>query len=383
MQISLQNYETLLSEIQKIIGQTEQRIVADVNHEKVKMVWEIGKMLDGHLLKNRKVGYGERLVFQLEKDVFISRKTLYRMHAFYKTYPILPTKDKGLSWSHYKSLMVVKSDEKRKYLEDLVIEKKLGSGDLQKKISAESKRKKKISKPKNQKLKFTRGVLFTYKLAELQGSGKTFVDCGFNVFVEAPSQSQRWTGFVIPPKRSVQSKNGNENEWEDGVANPVLQRGLQQVVSSVKNGEKISLRKSELNPNQLHTYKAYLDKVVDGDTLHVTLDLGFKIRHKEILRLAKINSPEAETFEGKKSSDELKKILADVPFLIVKTNKTDIYGRYVADVFLAGKRSPYLGGSSERVSGAMGVNDQAPEKVASEGVYLNQMLVDAGVAEVF
>jgi hypothetical protein len=126
MQISLQNYETLLSEIQKIIGQTEQRIVADVNHEKVKMVWEIGKMLDGHLLKNRKVGYGERLVFQLEKDVFISRKTLYRMHAFYKTYPILPTKDKGLSWSHYKSLMVVKSDEKRKYLEDLVIEKNLG-----------------------------------------------------------------------------------------------------------------------------------------------------------------------------------------------------------------------------------------------------------------
>lgn len=29
-------------------------------------------MLDEHLLKNSRVGYGERLIFQLEKDVFIS-----------------------------------------------------------------------------------------------------------------------------------------------------------------------------------------------------------------------------------------------------------------------------------------------------------------------
>ena len=137
------------------------------------------------------------------------------------------------------------------------------------------------------------------------------------------------------------------------------------MVESVKSGEKISLKKSKLNPDQLHTYKAYLDRVVDGDTLHVTLDLGFKIRHKEILRLAKINSPEADTFEGKKSSDALTKILADVPFLIVKTNKTDIYGRYVADVFLAGK------------------GETNSEKVAAEGMYLNQLLIDSGVAEVF
>ena len=154
-------------------------------------------------------------------------------------------------------------------------------------------------------------------------------------------------------------------------------KGDGEVVESTKVDEKISLRKlnlsryastgkkSNLDSEQLHTYKAYLDRVVDGDTINVTLDLGFKIRHKEILRLAKINSPEAETFEGKKSSDELKKILAEVPFLIVKTNKTDIYGRYVADVFLAGKGETDAG------------------KVAEEGVYLNQLLIDSGAAEVF
>jgi endonuclease YncB( thermonuclease family) len=302
-----------------------------VNHEKVLMAWEIGKIIEEHLLKNNRADYGVQFFNQLEKDISIARITLYQMRNFYKTYPVLPAKEKGLNWSHYRNLLVVKSDERRKYLEDLTAEKKLGVHSLQKKISATNARRKKKSKPKNQKLKFNRGVLFTYKLVKLAGSKKTFVDCGFNIFTEI--------------KTSL--KGGDE------------------VVSSVKSGEKIALRKSKLNSEQLHTYKAYLDRVVDGDTIHVTLDLGFKIRHKEILRLAKINAPEAETFEGKKSSDALKKILADVPFLIVKTNKTDIYGRYVADVFLAGK------------------NETDSEKVASEGVYLNQMLIDLGVAEVF
>ena len=360
MQISLQNYKALLLKIQKIIGKTEQKIVADVNHEKIKMVWEIGKMLDEHLLKNSRVGYGERLVFQLEKDIFISRKTLYRMRAFYKTYPILPAKDKALSWSHYRNLLVVKSDEKRKYLEDLVVEKKLGSNDLQKKISAQNKLQKKISKPKNTKLKCERGVLYAYKIASLQGSKKKFLDCGFNIFTEI---QKGWTGFVTPSTGSVQSKKGNAKgtEREDGVTNPVLRL----VVRSSKKGEKFSLQKTDPQPRQLHTYKAYLERVVDGDTIHVVLDLGFKIQHREILRLAKINAPEAETFEGAQSKKVLEKILQDVPFLIVKTNKTDIYGRYIADVFLA-----------------KGTKDD-PKKIASEGEYLNQRLVDEGAAGVY
>ena len=378
MQITLNNYQKLLSQVQKIIEKTRQKIAEDVSHEKILMAWEVGKILEEHLLKNNRAAYGIRFFEQLEKDSSIAKRALYKMRSFYKTYPTLPSKEKGLSWSHYCSLASIKNDERRKYLEDLTVEKKLGSDELQRKISAEKKVKRKKLKPKSQKLKFTRGVLFTYKLAELAGSEKTFVDCGFNIFTEAPSLprgwTRGWTGFVTPSTGSVQSKKGGNaegnaegTEREDGVTNPVLQQGvvLQHLVESVKTGEKISLRKSKLNSDQLHTYKAYLDRVVDGDTLHVTLDLGFKIRHKEILRLAKINSPEADTFEGKKSSDALTKILAEVPFLIVKTNKTDIYGRYIADVFLAGE------------------SETDPEKVASEGVYLNQLLIDSGVAEVF
>lgn len=330
MQITLNNYNKLLLQIRQTIGNTEQKIIADINHEKVAMSWEIGKIIEEHLLKNNRAGYGIKLFKQLEKDIFISRRTLYQMCAFYKTYPVLPAKEKGLNWSHYRNLLVVKSDERRKYLEDFTAEKKLGSNDLQKKISGEGKSWQKIPKPKNKKLKFNRGVLYAYKLAKLQGSRKTFIDCGFNIFTEF--------------KASLKDE---------------------EFVLSVKSGEKISLKKSKLNPSQLHTYKAYLNRVIDGDTLHVVLDLGFKIQHKEILRLAKINAPEADSFEGKKSTEALKKILQDVPFLVIKTNKTDIYGRYVADVFLGKK------------------GETNAQKIADEGIYLNQALLDAGVAEVF
>ena len=406
MQIALNNYQNLLTEVRKLIGQTEQKILADINHEKISMSWQIGKMIEKHLLKNSRAGHGEQIFLQLEKDIFISKRTLYQMRLFYKTYPILPAKDKALSWSHYRNLLVVKSDERRKYLEDLTVEKKLGSGELQKKISAQSRLRKKISKPENVKLKCERGVLYAYKIASLQGSGEKFLDCGFNIFTEVSdswTQTQSWTGFVTPSTGSAQSRAGaaegtakgtaKGTEREDGVTNPVLRLGgvlqqsaSQQVALSAKKGEKFSLQKTELQPRQLHTYKAYLERVVDGDTIHVVLDLGFKIQHREILRLAKINAPEAETFEGAQSKKVLEKILKDVPFLIVKTNKTDIYGRYIADVFLAKseKESPHLGGLSRRASATKGVrNHFDPQKIADEGEYLNQLLLDVGAAGVY
>ncbi len=52
--------------------------------------------------------------------------------------------------------------------------------------------------------------------------------------------------------------------------------------------------------------------------------------------------------------------------LVVKTNKTDIYGRYIADVFLPNKKE-----------------EKDLSKVARDGVYLSQMLLDLGLVQVF
>ena len=324
MEIALNDYQEILTQVQKTIQETEQNIVHSVNRQKVLMSWQIGKIVEQHLLKNKRAEYGKKLFSQLAQDTKIKEKVLYQMRAFYKTYPTLPKDEKDLSWSHYRSLASVKSEERRKYLEELTVKNNLGSDELQKEISHTKPRPKKTTPQK--KLTFQRGRLFTYDLVE-QESGN-LVDCGFNIFTEIKTK---------------------------------LPAGL---IESTKKGAAFSLKKSDANLHQRHTYKARLDRVVDGDTIHVSLDLGFKIYHKEILRLAKIAAAETGAEGGAEATAGLKKILKDVPFLIIKTNKTDIYGRYIADVFFDAA-------------------EKDPQKVADSGTYLNQLLLDRGLVELF
>ena len=304
MKITLKNYQKLLKKIQQKITTAQENIVRNVNRQKVVMSWEIGREIDVHLKGDLRSEYGSELFKKLQQDTQIELSTLYQMHAFYKTYPQLPKPDKQLNWSHYRNLVAVKNDEVRNRLEELVVEKNLGSNRLKKEISAV--KKKKIASKSPAKLRFTRGQLFTYALNK---DGE--IDLGFNIFLTSD-----------------------------------------QKISAVKKSD--------------YTYVATLERVVDGDTIHVKLDLGFGVKHHEILRLAKIDAAAADTKEGKKATEGLKKILKDVKFLIVKTNKTDIYGRYIADVFFdeSGK-------------------EKDPQKVAQTGTYLNQILLDKKLAEVW
>lgn len=329
MKIALNGYKKFLTQVQELIQKTEQNIVQTVNRQKVEMCWQIGKIIDQHLLKNDRAEYGKNFFTQLAQDTAISEKTLYQMRSFYKAYPKLPKDENGLNWSHYRSLASVKDQEKRKYLEDLTATNNLDSNQLAREITKSKPRV--VKKSAAKKLKFERGKLFTYKIRKFSDTSAAFVDCGFNVFNEI---------------KSTVSGDG--------------------IFEVTKKGEKFGLKKSAANFHQLHTYKAFLEKVIDGDTLHVVLDLGFEIRHREILRLAKISAAEAGTVEGENSTAALKKILKDVPFLIVKTNKTDIYGRYIADIFFDEKGK-----------------EKDPQKVADSGIYLNQLLLDRGLVEVF
>lgn len=75
-------------------------------------------------------------------------------------------------------------------------------------------------------------------------------------------------------------------------------------------------------------------KVIDGDTVDVRLDLGFRIYHEIRLRLYGINTPEMGTVEGRAARNYLIGLINAEPVLTLRTfkDKTDKYGRYVADV---------------------------------------------------
>jgi len=82
-------------------------------------------------------------------------------------------------------------------------------------------------------------------------------------------------------------------------------------------------------------YNAILERVVDGDTIDVTLDLGFSVfLHKQRCRLAGIDTPESRTRNlaekalGKKASARLKEVCVG-SFKIQSLGKGK-YGRILA-----------------------------------------------------
>ncbi len=95
----------------------------------------------------------------------------------------------------------------------------------------------------------------------------------------------------------------------------------------------------------MYQYKARIDRIVDGDTIDIVIDLGFKITTNQRIRLKGINTP--ETYNVKRDSEEYKNGLIAKEFVIqritdnsfeavIDTDKdTGKYGRYIATVWLA------------------------------------------------
>ena len=55
----------------------------------------------------------------------------------------------------------------------------------------------------------------------------------------------------------------------------------------------------------MYQYKVKLIKVVDGDTIDVTIDLGFDITTKKRVRFSGINAPESRTRDLKEKAKGL------------------------------------------------------------------------------
>ena len=115
----------------------------------------------------------------------------------------------------------------------------------------------------------------------------------------------------------------------------------------------------------LHTYVGVVERIIDGDTLEVRIDLGFDVWKVERLRLRGIDTPELNMPGGKEAKGFVEKTLEGVPLVAFKTYKADKYARYIADVFY------------DPVAGE-GDGDEA--KVFETGRFLNREILEAGHA---
>lgn len=88
----------------------------------------------------------------------------------------------------------------------------------------------------------------------------------------------------------------------------------------------------------MYEYKAKVVKVVDGDTIDCDVDLGFYMTARIRFRLARIDTPEVrgeERPEGLAAKAWLVERLEAVNNeIVVKTEKTGKYGRWLGEVVI-------------------------------------------------
>ncbi|VAW11416.1 hypothetical protein MNBD_BACTEROID05-544 [hydrothermal vent metagenome] len=329
MNLPTKSYSHLIKSIQTQVFEARHKI----ERTAVSMYWYVGKAIEDFIISNGSSELdGENIYKKVSVDIGIDIRTLNQAVVFYRSYPKINL-SLPLSWSHYRYLSMVPSLSKRKLLEKKIVKEHLSVHQLQSVLKEERSAIKTIGSSK--KLVVARGELFHYRIVKVESIGREeggmFVDCGFNNTVRPDA------------KQSLKNKY---------------------VYKSFKTNDGYGFKPTNVRVKNIYIYVAQVKRIVDADTLIVHIDCGFGIFHTQRIRLKGIDAPEKKTLAGQKSLREVEKILSACPFVIVKTEKTDKYGRYLADVF-------YLKG------------EKNPQVTVAKGHYLNQLLIDQGLAEIY
>lgn len=192
------------------------------------------------------------------------------------------------------------------------------------------------------------------------------IDCYKTYKIHAPrSMNLTWShykallGITSGEEREFYEKKADEGAWTKEELTSAIRRDLFNEGKPTKGKP----RKTKLTrPTEAtYVYKALVERVIDGDTQILRIDLGFTVWKEQRIRLAGIDCPPIDEPKGYEAFEFVRDELARVPFVMVKTHQIDIHGRYVAHVFYS-------------------FTEKNKDKVFSEGKYLNQELLDRGLA---
>lgn len=86
-----------------------------------------------------------------------------------------------------------------------------------------------------------------------------------------------------------------------------------------------------------YSYSAKVTDIYDGDTFTLEFDLGFGLQYEDVIRLARVDTPEIkgkERPEGVKVRDKVEELILNKPVIAV-TNQDDRgkYGRIIAEIY--------------------------------------------------
>ncbi len=332
-------YHDLIGSIKSTISRgliTAQKVI---EYERLRTYWCIGKHIHCAVKRSKgKLRLGGMLYRRIQQDLDddldldLSLDLLRRTVSFYKAFPVFP-KQSTLTFSHYVLLQRLSKESDRRKVESLAMHEQWSVCQLKDEIRYFTNRVNLSLGELRDPLVCVRGEPYIYRVkleTDIDGNDVSRIDCGFRIFTTAPSLT-----FALDQTRIVRSNKVNDRY--------VLQ----------KHQDGLTL---------LYTYVAVVERIIDGDTLDVVIDVGFGITLRDRLRLKGINAPEMGTPSGQLAKTFVQNTLASCPLIVMRSSKSEMYGRWLADIF-------YL------------PQCQDPFKIAREGQYLNQVLIDQGLAE--
>ena len=320
-------YTTLFHKVRQTLIAGQQRIEA----EKVRIYWETGQLIQAHIKQNKeRAEYGAEVVNHLANDLHIHPRLLLRCVQFAKVYrhpPIVSTRTQ-FTWSHYRELMSIPDQKEREKLEERLAQNNWSVDELAERIKSGNFRARPLALTQKKEaplsrapLTPTRGQVYTYRLVErptLGTDGKVgglLVGLGFGVFCE------------LPPRAAA--KFSVDQIVESRAKDEALGKGAK---DSGHSG--YTFLASGRSAKDLFTYNAYLERVVDGDTLKVRFDLGFSTWTRQTLRLRGLDCPEMDTPAGRSAKAFVQMYIKDAAWVVVRSSRSDKYDRYLADVFI-------------------------------------------------
>jgi endonuclease YncB( thermonuclease family) len=294
----------------------------------VQTYWEIGKrIVEQEQSGSDKPEYGSHLIEQLSADLSeqfgegFSRANVFNFRRFYLTHQKVQTSGL-LGWSQYVELLSVKDDKVREKLEKEVFTKQLSSREVKALV------KERLSQAPCKTIESS--VVETEFIPQLPCAR------GGEFFGYTAVSNDR----VTVPKGTVVVDCGF-NVWQ-----------------SIERVELVAVDEPS------HVYAVRVESVIDGDTFWAVVNLGFGAFTRQKFRLSGIDTPELDTPEGQTAKRYVQRYLGIGSTVVVRSAKSDKYDRYLADVFfLVGARSP--------------------KRILKEGLFLNQVLLDKGMAKTY
>jgi endonuclease YncB( thermonuclease family) len=313
-----QTYTALVNDIAELYNRAR--------HALVEAYWQIGKrIVEQEQRGDHKAEYGIGLLERLSEDLQqtlgkgFSVRNLRNMRRFYLSNPIRQTSAE-LTWSQHVELLPVTSKAGKRRLEKRIIRDKLSPRQIRQEVRLIEKDRHPPAQDKTPVTLPPPSREPPLQCFEVIGTDRA--DCSKGMVIVD-------CGFNI----------WREISRQDAASHACPQGG---------------------KPS--YTYPAQVESVIDGDTLWVIVDCGDGIRTRQKIRLHMVDAPERGTPEGDRATRFVKRVMRRSQDIVIRTHHYDKYTRYLADIF-------YLPETSN------------PKTIYAQGTYLNQQLLDKGLAQ--